>query len=82
MTPPLDLLHVALMSHLLDKTGLRGRACHNSSTRLDGPDAINCLRKTSVDGMSPEAAPSTGKGAHSGLRGYTSSPDGAAQPLD
>jgi hypothetical protein len=82
MTPPPDLLHVAPISHLLDETGLCGGARHNSSTRLNGLDAINRLRKTSVDGMSPEAAPSTIKGAHSSLKGYTSFPDGASQPLD
>jgi len=40
-----------------------GAARHNSSTRHDGLDAINRLRKASVDGMCPEATPSASKEA-------------------
>jgi hypothetical protein len=54
--PPPDLLHMAPMSPLLDKTGWRRGAHHNSSTGHDVPDAINCLRKTSVEGTRLEAA--------------------------
>jgi hypothetical protein len=58
---------LAPMSHLPDEMGRRKGACHNSSTRHDGPDTINRLCKTSVDGTCPEASPSTGKEAHDGL---------------
>ena len=34
---------------------------HNSSTRHDGPDAINHLRKALADRMCLEATPFTGK---------------------
>ena len=53
--PPLDLLHVAPSSHLLDEVGWRWGACLNSSTRHDSPDAINHLRKTSAEGTCLEA---------------------------
>jgi len=56
VTPPLlDLLRMAPMSHLLDKVGQREGACLNSSTRHDGPDTIDRLRKTSGKRMCPEA---------------------------
>jgi hypothetical protein len=64
MAPPLlDLLHVVSMSHLLDEVERRGGARHNSSTRHDGPDTINCLRKTSAEGMHLEATTPTDKEA-------------------
>ena len=43
--PPLDLLHMALMFHLPNKVVWHRGARHNSSTRNDGPDAINYLHK-------------------------------------
>jgi hypothetical protein len=58
-----DLLNVASTSHLLDETGRRGGARHNSSTRHDDPDTINHLCKTSMDGMCLEATLSAGKEA-------------------
>jgi hypothetical protein len=61
--PLLDLLHVALTSHLPDETGRHGGTRLNSSTRHNGPDAINHLRKASTDRTCPEAAPSASKEA-------------------
>jgi hypothetical protein len=55
--------------------------CHNSS-RHDGPDAINHLRKASADRMCPKATPSLARRPHNGLRGCAGSLDGAALPLD
>jgi hypothetical protein len=64
MAPPLpDLLHVASTSHLLDKVRWDEGAHHNSSTRHDGPDAINCLRKKLVEGMCLDAATPTDREA-------------------
>jgi len=67
--PPPDLLHVASMSYLLDKVGWHGGACLNSSTRHDGLDAINRLRKTLVEGMCLEAATPAGRVAPHWPRG-------------
>ena len=50
--PPPDLLHVISMSHLLDEVGRHGGAHHNSSSRHDGLEAINHLRKMSAEGTS------------------------------
>jgi len=63
--PPLDLLHVALMSHLSDEIGWHEgmRTHHNSTTRHNSPDAINRLCKASLDGTCPEATPFIGKEA-------------------
>ena len=54
--PPLDWLHVASMSYVPDEVGQHGGACHNSSARHDGRDAINRLRRASAKGTCLEAA--------------------------
>jgi hypothetical protein len=74
MAPPLDLLHVAPMSHLPNEVGWCGGACLNSSTRHDGPDAINRLCKTSAEGMCPEAATLAGREAPQQSRGLRQLP--------
>ena len=57
------LPHMAPTSHLPDEGGWRRGACLNSSTRHDGPDAINNLCKTSTEGTCPEATTPTGREA-------------------
>ena len=68
---PPDLLHVASTSHLPDETGWHRGACtcHNSSTRHDGPNAINHLHKVSTDGTRLEATLFAGKEAPQWPRG-------------
>jgi hypothetical protein len=63
IAPSPDLLHMALTSYLPDEVGWCGAARLDSSSRHNSPDAINCLRRPSVDGTLPEAAPSTSKEA-------------------
>jgi hypothetical protein len=67
MAPPLDLLHVAPTSHLIDEVGRCRGARLNSSTRHDGLDAINYLDKTSMEGRCLEVATSAGRKAHNSL---------------
>ena len=65
---------MAPMSHLLDEVGWRGGARLNSSTRHDGLDAINRLRKTSVEGTCLEAATPTSREAPQWPRGLRQLP--------
>jgi hypothetical protein len=72
--PSPDLLHVAPTSHLPDEVGQRGGACLNSSTRHDGPDAINYLHKMSAKGTCLQATTPANREAPQRLQGLRQLP--------